>query len=252
MNPWWGQLAKEYRLGRGGAIGALIALFLYLGIGVYASWRMGNPETFLAFCAFALMMHVLYMAGYMCVSLIREQRTLHLWLQTPLPAYKLLLAKLLNGWGALAFSLFIISAITLLSGTMVVNLFELDPELTWRDVISTGILIDIHILLIALYIGIGLTFLWAIYLVVSKSLGKVSGNVIGICLFFFLPWLMSKWEGTGLFHALFIWGKVDLNFSDVAYVAFRHVYIGYYFYHFLLALLLLFIASWLIERKVEV
>ncbi|MCQ6265287.1 hypothetical protein M1K46_06385 [Fictibacillus sp. WQ 8-8] len=252
MNPWLGQLKKEYRLGKGGVLGALIALFLYLGLGVYTAWRMGKPETFFAFCAFAVMMHVVYMAGYLCVSYFLEQKTLHIWLQTPMSVCKLLLAKLVNGFAALALSLFITSVVTLIAGTMVMDIFQFNSDMAWSDVIYIGTFLVIHILLISFYIGLGLTFLWAIYLVTTKNLGKVSGWVIGLGVFFFGPWLLAKWEDTKVFDALFIWGKVNLKYSDFVYGVFKHVYIGYYFYHLLLAIVLFLAASWLIERKVEV
>lgn len=249
MNPWLGLLKKEYRLGKKGAVGALIALLIYIAIGCYSAWRMGNRETMLAFSALAVGAHIVYMIGYMCVSLFQEQKTLHLWLQTPFSASKLLAAKLLNGLAALCFSLFITCIVTLVSATIVTDIFKLNPQLDWNSAIQIGIFAVIHIILISVFLGIVLTFIWAIYLAATKTWGKVTGWIVGLVVFFFGPWLISKWESTPVFEFLFGWGKVTLQLNSTP---FKHVYMGSYVYYLLLAYLLFWAASWLIDRKVEV
>lgn len=247
MSAWSGLVRKEYRLGRTAALIAFLVMAVFMGFGFYMSGKT-HPGILIPMSSMLLMGHMIYLPIYLGVSLQREKHTMHLWLHNPLSGNALLAAKLLNGFGALCFSLFFACLFALYAWQVNSGIVDLTVQQIW----TTGIFMLIHIILASIYLGLW-TLLFSMIEIVSKQ--KLGNWRILIILFiiFIGPRLWGSLEGTLFYNKLTHWGAIPLSDNNLLHLMhFDVVYAGIYVFHLILAALLFWISSWMLDRKVEV
>ncbi|MBM7645717.1 hypothetical protein JOD45_001936 [Scopulibacillus daqui] len=247
MSAWLGLLKKECRLGFIGFLIAFMLMMVILIFGVINTFRYHAPEAIFAVGAFIIGGHIFYFLGYMIVSLSLERKTLHLWLNSPRSGAALLSAKLVSGILALLVSMAAAGLYTLFGVLFNTHLLK-EMNLTLSEMIRSGLSICVIISLNAIYIGLIFTFIWTLYQTLRSKIGKWVWLVI-IALIFIAPSVLGKLEFTGLYRLLTHWGAI--NFHLIANSAIT-VYSGTFIFHFVIAMILFAISSWLLDRQIEV
>lgn len=257
MTAWRALLKKEFYLGRTAFIIAFIALWVIIGAAAYIEFGRGNSGILIAVSAILIFPHTYYLLGYTIVSLRAESKRLNLWLHNPLPGYALLSAKLLNGLLAMTVSLLITFVI------LYWKVFDKVNELITGDVLLKGsIFILTHLYLFAIYTSIWFIFYWTIFRYLKSRIGGYSWLVI-IVTYFAISTLFEKFRGSTIYENLTGWGEVEIVFlNDTLTSAFTgeipnlvsspSLYIGVYVFYAATSLILFFISSWMIDRKIEV
>ena len=247
MNAWSGLVRKEFRLGRMGVLVALIVMSIYIGFSFYFSWKT-DPGVLIMMSSTLVMGHIIYLPVYIGLSLHREKHTMHHWLHNPLPGTTLLATKMLNGFLSLCFSLLIACLFFLYAWWVNKEIVDL----SFQQVMDTGIFVLVHIILASIYIGLW-TLLLSMLEIVSKQKLGMWRVLVTVLILLLGPWTWRKLEATTLYKNLTHWGAIPLTENNLfSMMNFDVLYIGFYIFHLVLAILLFLISSWLLDRKVEV
>ncbi len=260
MNAFIGLLKKEFRLSRQSvfinlSILAFVILIVFLNVNLL---MRGIDQSSIAKFVFTLMIlvfQILYLAFFMLRSLRKEGKQLHLWLHNPHPAIQLLLAKLLNG----ILALFLSILISYLASVYFASKIGFSTGLIPLSFILVGALFATSI-----YLAIWVIFLWTLYQVLKNLIGKISIPVV-IGIWIGSSWLLQLFSQTQIYQYLTDWGKLDISkiMSFLTSLASHspnfdlqfkplYIHIGDYLFHALLILVLLFLSSWFLDKKVEV
>ncbi|RKD22857.1 hypothetical protein BEP19_11505 [Ammoniphilus oxalaticus] len=249
MNPWTGLLRKEFRLGRTGVLIALLVMAIYIGFSIYLSWKT-LPGVLIGMSFMLIMAHIFYLPFYVGFSLHREKHTMHHWLHNPLSGNALLTAKFINGLVSFCFSLFIACLFFLYAWWTNKRLSD-ELLIPFQDVIGTGGFILVHIILFAIYLTLWTLMLSMLELVTKQKLGKWRG-VIAVAIILFGPRLWATLEATSLYHFLTQWGPIYLANTHMMIPQIKVVYVGFYIFHLIIAIMLFALSSWMLDRKVEI
>lgn len=256
MNNWIGLLKKEFRLTRTFFFGILTFDLLIMVGFMIASANWETPYVTSVVGAILIGMHSLFLPFYLLTSLNTESRNIHLWLHNPHPGYKLLAAKMLNGF------------VAMLMSVSVVGIFALIPY--FQENTAINLAID-HIWLFGFYFlmivsaatistGIWITFYWMFYQVIRTYIGKwalvLVFGLIGI-----MSWFGAWFSETVIAKTLTEWGAINLpspiNMSvsqqqfDLTLSTFPF-YVGNIVFDFIILVIIFLVSCWLLDRKVEV
>jgi hypothetical protein len=261
MQAWFSLVKKEFRVGVPIFVLAVILYIVALLIVGITGYRFGYTMDAIGIMSlFWGAGHFFFIAIYMLYSLGVERKRLHLWLHNPMHAGGLLTAKLLTGTAYLVISLLLVSIAAYIGG---LNFVEI-PEGTW---FKLGMLAFIHVVLVSIDFSIYIILAYCIFLFLERYMPSfLSGTVvfIGSWLFIYLFfWLFGQSEA---YLAITEWGSIDFGYVaqalhfDVNTREFAaslegtetQFYIGNYVIELITVSIIFFIASWLLDKKVEV
>lgn len=253
MSQFRGLLKKEFNAGKL----EVFILLIVLALAIFLTLLFGNnmnPITYFIPAIFIMIFHLFYLPIYMFVSLQKESKQLHLWLHNPQSGRSLLAAKLLNALLAFIVS-FTVSLIFFYYTAQKIIVFNLNPQ---------AIFLILTFIWYSIYMTLWIIFLWVLYRVIKNKIGKFSWLIM-IIIIFAGSWFMDKIKGSEFYYSLSKWGKIDIDFSsfyfnrspsssglgiEIEQIPF--ISIGSIVYYLLLMLILFFISSWLLDKKVEV
>ncbi|MCF6136281.1 hypothetical protein [Pseudalkalibacillus berkeleyi] len=266
MNAWLSLTKKELRLGLPAFMIPVIAYIIIIGIASYFGYRAGYPwEAVVGVSITATGMLMFYLIYYLFFSMNAERKKLHLWLHNPLPAYSLLLAKVVSGLVFMAITLLITGSLTLIAA-------NLSPELTnmvpWVQIKQFGFLGVVHFFMFALDLAIWFLFFWMVFLVMNRFTGNflsfVTTFIFVIVSSTIYGWFTNSW----IYEKLTMWGEINganllksleinTDFTSEggqfsSEMGEMSIYIGQYVFGILFAIGMFLVASWMLERKVEV
>ena len=264
MNAWLSLTKKELRLGVPAFLIPVIGFILVAAVAGYFGNRSGYLwEAVAGVAAVATGIQVFYLVYFLLISLQSEKKKLHLWLHNPMPAYALLLAKVVAG----LFSMICTLAITITVLFVSIQQSSALPKvIPWEQIEQYWWVPAVHMLLFALDIAIWFIFYWMIYLFLSRYiptfLSFASTFIFVVATSTFLGWL----QGTAFYGTFTHWGEIKVskvmesfhtevragNAELSAQMGDMSFYVGSYVFEIIFALLIFFLASWILERKVEV
>ncbi|MEI2465439.1 hypothetical protein [Niallia taxi] len=254
MNAFKGLLRKDIKI----SIGYFYTILIFMVIAFAAGWIFSNyydTRMLVGVISFALIIaHVIYLPGSLLTSLNMEGKT-QLWLHNPQSSAKLLLSKLT------ACSLLSMCSTILIT---IITIISISSLAEFNEMFSTGdiVMIAVAIWVISFYISIWVIFYWTVYhsiariqalkklrwlvLIVIWYLWKMLTGLVGKISF--VQALKEKWmlnignvfhmeTGTNSFQASF--EMMDISIFVLA---------GYC----LTAILLFWLSSWALDKKVEV
>ncbi|WP_270181090.1 hypothetical protein [Alkalihalobacillus sp. CinArs1] len=256
MMNWSGLFRKEFRVTRT-FLFAVIAFDIVMMIGIFvASERWEVPYLTAIVGGVLAFMHMFFLPIYLLISLNSEGRKLHLWLHNPQSGSRLIGAKVLNGLLALLISLVVVSVLSLIA----FNLETADIVLPIDNVWLLGAYVLAVILAGALTMGIWVTFYWTAYQVLKTYIGRWALLVV-LVLIGLISWFGGWFSGTRAGEALMDWGYVQFPSPlsmEVTQEAFEiststvPFPIGNVIFDTILLVVIFFVTSWLLDRKVEV
>lgn len=265
MNAWIHLVRKELRLGFVAFLIPIIAFTIVALIAGYFGNRTGYFwEAVGSVALFATGMQVFYLVYYLFISLNTEQKRLHLWIHSPIKGYGLLSAKLVAG----LISLFVTMLITGIIGWISYQKSDLLVEaMEHLNVIGIAFFGATHLILSALGIAITFVFFWIIYLVFKNNFNSFVSFILTFILFIVTTVLYGYFIDSSVYEFLTMWGEIKFTwlFDNMEfYMQFltpdefaemqkeSSIYLGFYIFETIVSLIMFFIASWLLDRKVEV
>ncbi|ARK31898.1 hypothetical protein BkAM31D_19775 [Halalkalibacter krulwichiae] len=265
MSAWISLMKKELRLGLSAFLVPIIAFLVVIGIASYLGSRNGFGWEAVVFVAmFATGIQVFYMIYYLLYSLQTERKVLHLWLHSPMPGYGLLSAKLVSALAYMLFTCFITGTTLFIAVNQSVSISE---QLQFVNIAEIGMFGGLHLILLAVHFAIVFMFFWIIFLVLNRNLGSFVSFLSTFVIFIIATTLYSAFTETGLYAWLTQWGElhfsgitesinITTNFETgtevIQEAGYISLYLGFYFFEAVVAILLFLGAWWLLDRKVEV
>ncbi len=255
MKSFHGLWNKEWKMTR---VYHFILISLSILVIALSYWGIGDDglEFVLIPIGLLMVLHIFYLPGYLLYSFAREGRMLHAWLHSPQSIHQLTLVKFLNG---LVFS---ILSLTIVSGFIYWIISEIQQLQVYMGDIGKMLLwLNFHSVLTAIYFGVFLYLLWSLRHFLNKIIGGWSW-LITIASFVLLPILLGWLQSSNLYVLLTKWGYMGIEMPSiekklesiqVAEASMTMgVHAGTYLFHIILTLLMYFLASYILDRKVEV
>ncbi|MFS0561384.1 hypothetical protein AB1K91_11640 [Terribacillus sp. 179-K 1B1 HS] len=261
MKAWLALVKKEFRVGLPILLLAVVLFLVGLVIVAATTYRFGHVWDAVGIIGLVWGSgHFFFLAIYMLYSLGVERKKLHLWLHNPMHASGLLAAKLVTGTVYMIISLLIVSIAAYLGGLHFVE-FSND---TWFKI---GIIAFLHVVSFSIDFSVYVILAYVVFLLLERYMPSfLSGTVV------FIGWWVFAYLSYGLivdtkfYTAITEWGRIDLGFIanslqfDIsvkeAIVNFQgentFIYAGNYVIELITILIIFFIASWLLDKKVEV
>jgi hypothetical protein len=246
MRAWVALLKKDFKLTRTVFFVGLVINLLMVMLTMYVGMIAGHTLLMFIPLVVAAVLHVLYVPIIVFISLKIETNQLHLWLQNPQSASRLLISKIVNGLMMIVISLLMLYV---MSGLLIIPKFNL-IEAYWTDTWISGLLIFPHIIMISILISVWVLFLWTLFQFLKFTVGRWSWLVlIGAVI---IPgWATALFESTNLYRLVTKWGSITYNFPSFSIDPIQ-TYAGEYVYNFIIIIGLFFLAAWIIDNKVEV
>lgn len=266
MSAWWNLTKKEWRLGLPAFFVPVIAVIVIVSFSAYIGYLTGFVwEAILGVAFIATSLQIFYLVYYLLFSLFSERKKLHLWLHNPLPGYALLLAKLAAGMLSMLVTTFFTGALFLLALQLSTSIPTLG---TWLDLTYVGFWSGVHFFFIAIRLGVLFLFYWIIFLLFTRFFGSFLSFVFTFITYIVLTSIYSIFSNSLLYEILTSWGEIQVSGIteriitmgniQVDPVAFLQqasnmtIHLGSYMFEALVTVAIFFIASWLLDRKVEV
>jgi hypothetical protein len=261
MKTWLPLVKKEFRLGL--PIFLLTLIIFIIGVAVVGGIGYKFDHILQPIGIFGLVWgagHFFFLAIYMLYSLGSEKKRMHLWLHNPMHTSGLLLAKLFTGTVYLFVSLLITSIAAYLGG---LEIFIEFSAVSW---FKMGVILFIHVILLALDLAVYIILAYILFLLLEKYMPAFLSGVI----VFFGGWIFNilyfgLFPFTAFYEMITSWGMIDLgnlaaimNFeAEIANVMLTFqqdfpIYVGMYVLEAVVVTIIFFIASWLLDKKVEV
>lgn len=245
MRQWSALFIKDFKLTRtvfliGLVMNVLIAMLtLYMG-------RVAD-DSLLVFVplAIAVAIHVVYVPLIVFISLKSEGNHLHLWLNNPQPAFKLLLSKIANGLMMIVISLALLYA---LSRLLIEPEFSL-IESYWTDTWRVGWFIFPHIIWISIEVSVWIIALWVIYQHLKLKIGRWSWAVVAGAAVL-SEGLNALFKTSDLYQLVTEWGGMTYKFPTILPNPIQ-TYAGGYIYDLIIIIGLFILTAWLVDNKVE-
>ncbi|RSL33051.1 hypothetical protein D7Z54_12120 [Salibacterium salarium] len=256
MKSWLALLKKEFLLTRTIFLFGIGLIFVVLGISYAMQEGYLAPATdrvMLIGMTAGILMHFIYLPVYMIISMQKELGTLHLWLHSPQPMYRLISAKMISGVVYMIGSLLLNGAIVL---AIVFNLLSAEDIPKIMESMEFVGLAGSFIVVQSFYLGLFVLLFISLYLVLRKIFRGWSWLIV-IALFVAFSWMSDKIMAMTWYEALTQWGEITIHFqtgilkplSDM----FSHqLYFGDLLFHFIIMVVIFVISTVLIDRKVEV
>lgn len=232
MNAWLAVFKKDFRMT---APWLLTGLLIILSIDLIALVMVADLEIKLILSASSILFHILYFPFFLASSLDQEKKQMHLWLHSPLPAWQLLLSKVLNALIAkilsLGFSLVVPSFLIWKNSTAMQKPTQVEMESLMDTAIS--------IFIASLNLGFIFLMLWTIQQSLKRWIGKWSGVIYVVAILFYNPLMELKTQIS----------------PDETYVEFNFLEPGPWSDGVLSAVLIwifFLLSAWLLDKKTEV
>ncbi|MFP7495094.1 hypothetical protein SFC66_15060 [Terribacillus saccharophilus] len=262
MKAWLALVKKEFRVGM--PIFLLTMILFIIGTAAMAALgykvnHIGQPIGIFGLVWGAGLSF--FLAIYMLFSLSIERKRMHLWLHNPMHASGLLLAKLLTGTVYLLVSLLAASFAAYFGGLEFIG-FTIS-EASWLKI---GIILFIHVVLFSLDFVVYVILAYVLFLLMERYMHAfLSGIIVFFGFWIFNGLYFGLFQMSKFYETISYWGKIDLesvasglNFeasiTEMA-IYFQQdvpIYAGMYVLETVVVILLFFIASWLLDKKVEV
>ncbi|MFC0523958.1 hypothetical protein ACFFGV_10345 [Pontibacillus salicampi] len=260
MSGFKGLWKKEWRLTLAFHIFVLLLQLVIIGL---TYWRVSsfNENFVLIPMLLILILHIFYLPGFMLVSLGKEARMLHLFLHSPRSIHTIMGAKALNGL------LFMVISLTVING-LIVYVLSRTELFTGKvgEIIRLLLWGDVQLIALSLEFSIFLFLLWTIRQLLKSYIGKWS-ILITILIFIAFPFV-TYWLTTQPFYEFMTsWGEVSFGFIDLIQNLDLDIgnfqmeieaeedatwYIGEVFVELIFTVLFYWLASYLLDKKVEV
>ncbi|MHA6250513.1 hypothetical protein [Oceanobacillus sp. CAU 1775] len=260
MSAWIALTKKEFRLGFPVFLAALI---IFSGM-VVAAYYMGKhfnalQETHLIAFGIILTVHVFFPLFYLFYSLNYERKLLHLWLHNPMSTAGLILAKFFTG--------IVYMSITFGLTLLALFLFFIDTRIFTEYIIANNFFGTITLTLFQAGIFMGATFLlfWSIFLTYSQKMNDFLSFLLSIVLMGFISWGYQSFTDLSFIQTLTNWGGIQINdvigfefnissdqFESSALTEQTIFYIGHMLRDLIVVVILFFLSSFIIDKKVEV
>ncbi len=266
MNAWLSLTKKELRLGFTAFLVPIIAFVVVAAIATFFGYRAGYTWEVLAVVSVgATGAQIAYLTYYLLWSLQSERKKLHLWLHNPLPAYALLLAKIVAGLISMA----VTTIFTLSVFFTAANLSEdFSNGIPWSVIYDNAWIIGLHFFVFALDLAIWFMFYWMIYLIFTRYIAPFLSSVLIIIVAIVTSSLYGWFTESWLYQKLTMWGEINVS-EFIKFPQFKadigpeggeftsemsnmSAYVGEYVFGIAIALILFSIAAWMLDRKVEV
>lgn len=257
MKSWIGLWKKEMRLMKPIFLAGLLLIALVLSLAIIVPLVRGTDP--LNASALLLGAGVLsqfsYIPVFFIISFYRENRHLELWLHTPQSIMKLLSAKIAS---AVTYG-----AVTLLvNGILFLTFFLLAVEErvalpSVGELLTACLLGALTILFFSLMIGMFVVLFYSLYLLIKPYVGNWPAVLIVFVLVGAGSWIYTEFSNSAVHETLTAWGEVSVQFqtgvlAQITAQAPYSFYAGTFVYGLFEALLVLVIASFLLEKRVEV
>lgn len=255
-----GLLLKEFYLNRSKIAIDLGLITILIIVSYFVTLKIDSTIAMIIFVIFIVPMHVFYIPLFLFSSLYTERKHHQTWLYNPNSPLVLFLPKFVVGLIGMLASLLITGVFSLYVIQSAKNEFELPKELLGESIIPTSLLVGGGLIFTSVYLGIVVMFFWALSHVLKKFVQKLTWLVTIAC-FVLITWLLYEFEQTNLFSILTNWGGVKLPLFDSFSVSITNSHLiidsgefvfGYILYEIFLALIMLFLTRWMIDKKVEV
>jgi hypothetical protein len=246
LATWAALFRKDFRLTRTVFLVGIVINLLIFMLALFVDRNVNDPVFVFIPLIVAAVFHLFYLPIMLFISLKAEAVQLHLWLHNPRPATSLLLSKIVNALMMMVISLVILYA---MSGYLINARFQF-IEAYWTDTWNAGLLIFVHLILLALVMGVWIIFLWALYHALKNRIGRWSWLVLFAAVI--VPsWLGAVIEDSSPYRLLTQWINWEMNFPTFSIDPIP-AYAGEYVYHGLLLVGLFYLSAWIMDRKVEV
>ncbi|AIF65423.1 hypothetical protein [Terribacillus saccharophilus] len=261
MKAWLALVKKEFRIGLPIMLLAVVLFLVGLVIVTATTYKFGYAWDAVGIIGLAWGGgHFFFMAIYMLYSLGVERKRLHLWLHNPMHASGLLAAKLVTGTVYMIISLLIVSIAAYVGGLNFVPF----SDGTWFKV---GMIAFVHVVSLSIDFSIYVILAYIVFLLLVRYMPTfLSGAVVFIGWWLFAYLYFGLFSQSKFYAAITEWGKIDLGFianslqfdisTKEALINMQGeqltVYAGYYIIELIIILIIYFIASWLLDKKVEV
>lgn len=257
MKSWIGLWKKELRLMKPIFISGLLLIALVLSLAIIVPLVRGTDplQASALLLGAGVLSQFAYIPVFFIISFYRENRHLELWLHTPQSIMKLLSAKIASA--------VLYGAVTLLvNGILFLTFFLFAAE---RQVIfpSVGELLTacllgvLTILFFSLMIGMFVVLFYSLYLLIKPYVGNWPAVLIVFVLVGAGSWIYTEFSNSAVYETLTAWGEVSVQFqtgvlAQITAQAPYSFYAGTFVYGLFEAFLVLVIASFLLEKRVEV
>ncbi|MCO7175072.1 hypothetical protein ACFP7A_06135 [Sporolactobacillus kofuensis] len=264
MTIWFALFKKELRLGWMAFLIFFILQVLLMGLGIFLNLRFGS-DAVVAPAVIGVMLTlclILYVPVYLLFNVIQERKTFHIWMQNPLPAWAMLLAKMSGAVAYLILSGVVIGGYTWFGLTRISG-FPGALSLSHLSLLCALIL-----LWLSIGGGVGFLFLWTVYRTMRSRIGRWSWLVliVGIGIYSYVD---TKLTQSGLINVLTHWGRVPERFlydflvssgSTITSHAFKTTlesgsdpfYIGSIVFDLIITVIFFLITAWLSDNELEV
>ncbi|MEW9673912.1 hypothetical protein [Ammoniphilus sp. 3BR4] len=265
MTTWLSLTKKELRLGMLAFLFPLIAFLLITSVAYYIGSQYGYQwEAVLGVAIFISGFQAFYLVYYLFFSLRSERKKLHLWLHNPMTGSSLLSSKVVAGLISMLITQAIIGITLLLALHLSANIPKPVP---WSIIIDFGLFSAVQLFVVAISFASWFLFYWGIYRIIASKLGTflsiLSTFIIVIATRTLYNWLLES----PLYERLTMWGQFQatsmieamnfiqsLEYSPEMMIDTEpfSLYLGAYVMEGVMVVLLFFVASWILDRKVEV
>ncbi|MCQ2009821.1 MAG: hypothetical protein ABF629_07120 [Sporolactobacillus sp.] len=267
MAIWFTLFKKELRLGWMAFMIFLILQLLLMGLGIFLNMRFGDHSN-AAPMIIGMMLTIcllFYVPVYLLFNAIQERKTFHLWMQNPLPAWSMLLAKLAGALVYFIVTTAVVGGYTWASIALAQSK-NLPPQLS---LFRVAVLAALVLLWCGIGGGVTFLFLWTARRTMRSRIGKWSWLVliVGIGIYSYVD---NKLTQSGIFDFLTNWGhipdaslirfvfpqKAGLDggtsglFSDFS-LGSDTLYLGSIVFDLLITLIVFLITSWLTDHELE-
>ncbi len=195
--------------------------------------------------AIAVAIHVVYVPLIVFIDLKSEGNHLHLWLNNPQPAYKLLLSKIANGLMMMVISLTMLYALSRL--LIEPNFSLIEPY--WTDTWRMGWFIFPHMIWISIELCTWVMVLWAIYQYLKLKIGRWSWAVVAGAAVL-SEGLNALFKTSDPYRYVTEWGGITYQFPTILSEPIQ-TFAGGYIYDFIIIIGLFILTAWLVDNKVE-
>lgn len=262
MNAWGGLWRKEFRQHRLSMVVWIAAeiVFFFAIYSLMARFE-GTREAMLAlFIVLVVLFHIILCAVYLRNSLHQEAKRLNLWLHNPQPGYRLLLSKVVNAIGYLLVSMAISYVVVVFPFHDLLT--HLGVSITRSDFARFSGVLFAQLAAFSVFLGIWVMFFWVVYRVMVTRIGKWAVAAL-IFIILLIGNGLDWFEKTALFSSLTHWGGVAVVPSGLEFtMSEQHVdfevghmftlHAGFYVFWLVILMILFFLSSWLIDKKIEV
>ncbi|KGX86779.1 hypothetical protein [Pontibacillus litoralis] len=258
MLAWKGLWKKEWRLSISFHVFVFMLETIILGL---SYWRLYQYDEGIMLGIVILLIgaHIWYLPGCLLYSLNKEARLLHVFLHSPRSIHMLMSTKLLN---ALLFMFVSLSILSTIGVMLFLNVFN--GEISVSQLATIISFSGIHLVGASLYFSTFIFFLWTLHHYLKSYVGKWSLLIV-IGTFIGAPILYGWFGMQPLYEMMTQWGAISIDLqsyvqtfqlgglsAEFATGDVPVVYVGYYVIDFVIFLMLYVIATYLLDRKVEV